>query len=191
MVKIGNFYITTNIHARMLLELNHFHCLLSFCHFHFRFIPSPFFHFHSTFANFHFHHLLISSNALEHCWITGKQSERNIHATVSEQLKKNFAKSRWRVSPHFQALTFRLLLRVHRLLTQRDLLLRSLHNSSSSLTVYEAAFCFFCDLQELLVLQPSSYFFLFFSPCTKLSVLTFQQHAFSFFLVQYFDGSIF
>merc|ERR1712079_305269 len=34
--------------------------------------------------------------ALEHCWITGKQSERNIHATVSEQLKKNFAKSRWR-----------------------------------------------------------------------------------------------
>jgi len=33
---------------------------------------------------------------LEHCWITGKQSERNIHATVSEQLKKNFAKSRWR-----------------------------------------------------------------------------------------------
>ena len=42
---------------------------------------------------------LFRSNALEHCWITGKQSERNIHATVSEQLKKNFAKSRWRVSP--------------------------------------------------------------------------------------------
>ena len=41
----------------------------------------------------------LRSNALEHCWITGKQSERNIHATVSEQLKKNFAKSRWRVSP--------------------------------------------------------------------------------------------
>ena len=39
----------------------------------------------------------IFSTALEHCWITGKQSERNIHATVSEQLKKNFAKSRWRV----------------------------------------------------------------------------------------------
>jgi len=34
--------------------------------------------------------------ALQHVWITGKQSERNIHATVSEQLKKNFAKSRWR-----------------------------------------------------------------------------------------------
>ena len=39
------------------------------------------------------------SCALQHVWITGKQSERNIHATVSEQLKKNFAKSRWRVSP--------------------------------------------------------------------------------------------
>merc|ERR1712051_78853 len=39
---------------------------------------------------------LTCHNALEHCWITGKQSERNIHATVSEQLKKNFAKSRWR-----------------------------------------------------------------------------------------------
>jgi len=26
----------------------------------------------------------------------GAQSERNIHATVSEQLKKNFAKSRWK-----------------------------------------------------------------------------------------------
>ena len=39
----------------------------------------------------------IYRTALEHCWITGKQSVRNIHATVSEQLKKNFAKSRWRV----------------------------------------------------------------------------------------------
>jgi len=37
------------------------------------------------------------STALEHCWITGEQSQRDIHATVSEQLKKNFAKSRWRV----------------------------------------------------------------------------------------------
>lgn len=36
--------------------------------------------------------------ALDHCWITGVQSERNIHATVSEQLKKNFAKSRWKVT---------------------------------------------------------------------------------------------
>lgn len=35
-------------------------------------------------------------DSLKHCWITGAQSERNIHATVSEQLKKNFAKSRWR-----------------------------------------------------------------------------------------------
>merc|ERR1711935_1006777 len=41
-------------------------------------------------------HRLTCHTALEHCWITGKQSERNIHATVSEQLKKNFAKSRWR-----------------------------------------------------------------------------------------------
>lgn len=39
---------------------------------------------------------LTCSCALEHPWITGTQSERNIHATVSEQLKKNFAKSRWR-----------------------------------------------------------------------------------------------
>jgi len=38
--------------------------------------------------------------ALEHPWITGTQSERNIHATVSEQLKKNFAKSRWRQLMH-------------------------------------------------------------------------------------------
>ena len=36
--------------------------------------------------------------ALDHCWITGVQSEKNIHATVSEQLKKNFAKSRWKVT---------------------------------------------------------------------------------------------
>jgi len=43
---------------------------------------------------------LTCHNALEHCWITGKQSERNIHATVSEQLKKNFAKSRWRQLMH-------------------------------------------------------------------------------------------
>lgn len=27
-------------------------------------------------------------------------SNKNIHGTVSEQLKKNFAKSRWRVSSH-------------------------------------------------------------------------------------------
>ena len=29
--------------------------------------------------------------------ITGAKSDRNIHASVSEQLKKNFAKSRWKV----------------------------------------------------------------------------------------------
>jgi len=39
---------------------------------------------------------LTCDSSLEHKWITGSQSERNIHATVSEQLKKNFAKSRWR-----------------------------------------------------------------------------------------------
>jgi len=41
-------------------------------------------------------HRLTCEAALDHCWITGAQSERNIHATVSEQLKKNFAKSRWK-----------------------------------------------------------------------------------------------
>jgi len=41
-------------------------------------------------------HRLTCEAALDHCWITGVQSERNIHATVSEQLKKNFAKSRWK-----------------------------------------------------------------------------------------------
>ena len=32
------------------------------------------------------------------CRITGAKGDRNIHASVSEQLKKNFAKSRWKVS---------------------------------------------------------------------------------------------
>lgn len=41
-------------------------------------------------------HRLTCEAALDHCWITGVQSEKNIHATVSEQLKKNFAKSRWK-----------------------------------------------------------------------------------------------
>merc|ERR1712141_37229 len=45
-------------------------------------------------------HRLTCHTALEHCWITGTQSERNIHATVSEQLKKNFAKSRWKKLMH-------------------------------------------------------------------------------------------
>ena len=31
------------------------------------------------------------------CRITGAKGDRNIHASVSEQLKKNFAKSRWKV----------------------------------------------------------------------------------------------
>eukprot|EP00095_Tigriopus_kingsejongensis_P004505 maker-scaffold427_size174323-snap-gene-0.38 protein:Tk04505 transcript:maker-scaffold427_size174323-snap-gene-0.38-mRNA-1 annotation:"hypothetical protein DAPPUDRAFT_327956" len=34
--------------------------------------------------------------ALKHAWITGAKGDRNIHASVSEQLKKNFAKSRWK-----------------------------------------------------------------------------------------------
>ncbi|XP_075164691.1 calcium/calmodulin-dependent protein kinase I [Haematobia irritans] len=35
--------------------------------------------------------------ALAHPWISGSsQGNKNIHATVSEQLKKNFAKSRWK-----------------------------------------------------------------------------------------------
>ncbi|XP_039152162.1 calcium/calmodulin-dependent protein kinase type 1 isoform X2 [Drosophila simulans] len=35
--------------------------------------------------------------ALAHAWISGNEaSSRNIHGTVSEQLKKNFAKSRWK-----------------------------------------------------------------------------------------------
>ena len=29
--------------------------------------------------------------------ITGAKGDRNIHASVSEQLKKNFAKSKWKV----------------------------------------------------------------------------------------------
>lgn len=39
---------------------------------------------------------LSCDQALQHAWITGAKSEKNIHASVSEQLKKNFAKSRWR-----------------------------------------------------------------------------------------------
>ena len=35
--------------------------------------------------------------ALQHPWINGNTaSDRNIHETVSEQLQKNFAKSRWK-----------------------------------------------------------------------------------------------
>ncbi|CAB4059828.1 CAMK1 [Lepeophtheirus salmonis] len=39
---------------------------------------------------------LSCSEALEHAWITGAKNDKDIHASVSEQLKKNFAKSRWR-----------------------------------------------------------------------------------------------
>lgn len=39
--------------------------------------------------------------ALQHPWISGNAaSNKNIHGTVSEQLKKNFAKSRWKQAYH-------------------------------------------------------------------------------------------
>lgn len=39
--------------------------------------------------------------ALGHPWISGNEaSSKNIHGTVSEQLKKSFAKSRWRQAYH-------------------------------------------------------------------------------------------
>ncbi|XP_044741625.1 calcium/calmodulin-dependent protein kinase type 1 isoform X3 [Chrysoperla carnea] len=39
--------------------------------------------------------------ALQHPWICGNAaSDKNIHGTVSEQLKKNFAKSRWKQAYH-------------------------------------------------------------------------------------------
>lgn len=42
--------------------------------------------------------------ALGHPWISGNAaSDRNIHSSVSEQLKKNFAKSRWRQAYHATA----------------------------------------------------------------------------------------
>lgn len=38
-------------------------------------------------------------DALAHPWISGNMaSEINIHSSVSEQLKKNFAKTKWKVS---------------------------------------------------------------------------------------------
>ncbi|XP_040578742.1 calcium/calmodulin-dependent protein kinase type 1 isoform X1 [Lepeophtheirus salmonis] len=43
---------------------------------------------------------LSCSEALEHAWITGAKNDKDIHASVSEQLKKNFAKSRWRQLMH-------------------------------------------------------------------------------------------
>lgn len=42
--------------------------------------------------------------ALAHPWISGNEaSSKNIHGTVSEQLKKNFAKSKWRQAYHATA----------------------------------------------------------------------------------------
>lgn len=43
---------------------------------------------------------LTCDTALQHAWITGAKGDRNIHASVSEQLKKNFAKSRWKQAYH-------------------------------------------------------------------------------------------
>ncbi|KAF6098792.1 calcium/calmodulin dependent protein kinase I [Phyllostomus discolor] len=38
--------------------------------------------------------------ALQHPWIAGDTAlDKNIHQSVSEQIKKNFAKSKWKVSP--------------------------------------------------------------------------------------------
>merc|ERR1739844_320867 len=39
---------------------------------------------------------LSCEDAIAHSWISGAKGDRNIHASVSEQLKKNFAKSRWK-----------------------------------------------------------------------------------------------
>lgn len=44
---------------------------------------------------------IIFRQALAHPWISGNAaSNKNIHGTVSEQLKKNFAKSRWKQAYH-------------------------------------------------------------------------------------------
>lgn len=44
---------------------------------------------------------LFYRQALGHPWISGNAaSNKNIHGTVSEQLKKNFAKSRWKQAYH-------------------------------------------------------------------------------------------
>ncbi|XP_073990439.1 calcium/calmodulin-dependent protein kinase I isoform X4 [Rhodnius prolixus] len=43
--------------------------------------------------------------ALQHPWISGNAaSNKNIHGTVSEQLKKNFAKSKWKALHHLRLL---------------------------------------------------------------------------------------
>jgi len=48
---------------------------------------------------------LSCDGALSHSWITGAKSDRNIHASVSEQLKKNFAKSKWKQAYHAIAIS--------------------------------------------------------------------------------------
>merc|ERR1739846_312412 len=50
-------------------------------------------------------HRLTCEAALDHCWITGAKGDRNIHASVSEQLKKNFAKSKWKQAYHAIAIS--------------------------------------------------------------------------------------
>lgn len=40
---------------------------------------------------------LTCKQAIDHQWISGNAAlEKNIHASVSAQIKKNFAKSKWR-----------------------------------------------------------------------------------------------
>merc|ERR1739844_390874 len=48
---------------------------------------------------------LSCDGALSHSWITGAKGDRNIHASVSEQLKKNFAKSKWKQAYHAIAIS--------------------------------------------------------------------------------------
>lgn len=48
---------------------------------------------------------LSCEEAMEHAWITGATGDRNIHASVAEQLKKNFAKSRWKQAYHAIAIS--------------------------------------------------------------------------------------
>ncbi|XP_023723484.1 calcium/calmodulin-dependent protein kinase type 1 isoform X1 [Cryptotermes secundus] len=73
--------------------------------------------------------------ALAHPWISGNAaSNKNIHGTVSEQLKKNFAKSRWKQLMHAIAM-------VHKM--QRLAL-----NNSSSMDVDEAHKCTTIEEEE-------------------------------------------
>lgn len=57
--------------------------------------------------------------SLNHPWISGNAaSDRNIHSSVSEQLKKNFAKSRWKQAYHATAVIRQM--RLMALSTQRE-----------------------------------------------------------------------